>query len=88
MEDGEITGEQREEIWRNRDIPRQKEYERGKKLRQTPGGKQIEYIQTTLPTFNFLLPTYITTGSAQVTHLGRVLLKSWRCKALIINRGH
>lgn len=44
-------------IRRNRDIPRQKEYERGKKAEADTGREADRDIQTTLPTFNFLLPT-------------------------------
>ena len=44
-------------IGRNRDIPRQKEYERGKRAEADTGREADREIQTTLPTFNFLLPT-------------------------------
>lgn len=48
----------RMKIRRNRDIPRQKEYERQEeKQRQTPRREADREIQTTLPTFNLLLPT-------------------------------
>lgn len=65
-------------IGRNRDIPRQKEYEREEKeLRQTPGGKQIERYRQhcQLSTFFSQLRT---TCLAQVTHqpLGEGVLKS------------